>query len=142
MATLATLHLPAALRAPARVSRSSGRYVPARSTSPPRADLTAASLLARFDRARRDRGRAREPPPPRRGSPAKTRRAARFSRVSRGADDDLPTPPHARSATSLRCNAASKGIQGDGRVKLCVSKEEFDAAQESAGDNLVRLRIT
>lgn len=65
MATLATLHLPSALRAPARVSRSSGRYVPARSHHPPRADLIDSSNLARFDRAAtRSRARARSPASP------------------------------------------------------------------------------
>jgi thioredoxin 1 len=44
----------------------------------------------------------------------------------------------ARGRASLRCNAASKGIVGDGRVKLCLSKEAFDAANAEAGDNLVR----
>ena len=38
----------------------------------------------------------------------------------------------------MRCNAAAKGIQGDGKVQLCVSKEQFDAINDKAGDSLVR----
>ena len=51
-----------------------------------------------------------------------------------------PAVNRARGRASLRCNAAAKGIAGDGRVKLCLSKEEFDAANAEAGDNLVRDR--
>ena len=39
----------------------------------------------------------------------------------------------------MRCNAAAKGIQGDGKVTLCVSKEQFDGIVDKAGDSLVRL---
>ena len=49
-----------------------------------------------------------------------------------------PAVNRARGRASLRCNAAAKGIAGDGRVKLCLSKEDFDAANAEAGDNLVR----
>ena len=49
-----------------------------------------------------------------------------------------PAVNRARGRASLRCSAAAKGIAGDGRVKLCLSKEEFDAANAEAGDNLVR----
>ena len=42
------------------------------------------------------------------------------------------------SRTSVRVNAASKGIVGDGKVNLVVSKDEFEAQQSAAGDNLVR----
>ena len=38
----------------------------------------------------------------------------------------------------MRCNAAAKGIQGDGKVQLCISKEQFDAINDKAGDSLVR----
>lgn len=38
-------------------------------------------------------------------------------------------------------NAASKGIQGDGKVSLVVSKQEFEAQQTEAGENLVRCRV-
>ena len=51
-----------------------------------------------------------------------------------------PAVNRARGRASLRCNAAAKGIAGDGRVKLCLSKEDFDAANAEAGDNLVRDR--
>ena len=47
------------------------------------------------------------------------------------------SPFHRRRA-SLRCEAASKGIEGDGRVKMCNSKEAFEAACAEAGDSLVR----
>ena len=40
----------------------------------------------------------------------------------------------------MRCNAAAKGIQGDGKVQLCISKEQFDAINDKAGDSLVRTR--
>jgi hypothetical protein len=36
--------------------------------------------------------------------------------------------------------AAEKGIAGDGRVKMCNSKDAFEAACNAAGDNLVRAR--
>ena len=49
--------------------------------------------------------------------------------------------PAARRA-SLRCEAASKGIQGDGRVKMCNSKEAFEAACAEAGDSLVAVQIS
>ena len=39
-----------------------------------------------------------------------------------------PAVSRARARASLQCNAAAKGIDGDGRVKLCLSKEDFDAA--------------
>ena len=39
----------------------------------------------------------------------------------------------------MRCNDAAKGIQGDGKVTLCVSKEQFDGIVDKAGDSLVRL---
>ena len=39
----------------------------------------------------------------------------------------------------MRCNAAAKGIQGDGKVTLCVSKEQFDGIVDKAGYSLVRL---
>ena len=39
----------------------------------------------------------------------------------------------------MRCNAAAKGIQGDGKVQLCISKEQFDAINDKAGDSLVRI---
>ena len=39
----------------------------------------------------------------------------------------------------MRCNAAAKGIQGYGKVTLCVSKEQFDGIVDKAGDSLVRL---
>ena len=49
-----------------------------------------------------------------------------------------PRVSRARGRASLRCNAAAKGIVGDGRVKFCVSKDEFDAVNAAAGDKLVR----
>merc|ERR1712127_210043 len=42
---------------------------------------------------------------------------------------------------SLKCNA-SKGIAGDGRVKICTSKGEFDDVNAAAGDNLVAVQIS
>jgi hypothetical protein len=43
-----------------------------------------------------------------------------------------------RRRTSVRVNAATTPIQGDGKVLFAVSKEEFEAHQTAAGDNLVR----
>lgn len=42
----------------------------------------------------------------------------------------------------MRCNAAAKGIQGDGKVQLCISKEQFDAINDKAGDSLVAVQIS
>jgi len=53
-----------------------------------------------------------------------------------------PRVSRARGRASLRCNAAAKGIVGDGRVKLCVSKDEFDAVNAAAGDKLVAVQIS
>ncbi|EEH54272.1 uncharacterized protein MICPUCDRAFT_28559 [Micromonas pusilla CCMP1545] len=57
------------------------------------------------------------------------RAPARVSRVS------------GRSATVL-VRAAEKGIAGDGRVKMCNSKDAFEAACNAAGDNLVAVQIS
>mmetsp|Transcript_5421 Transcript_5421/g.20358 ORF Transcript_5421/g.20358 Transcript_5421/m.20358 type:complete len:160 (+) Transcript_5421:149-628(+) len=43
---------------------------------------------------------------------------------------------------AMRCNAAAKGIQGDGKVQLCISKEQFDAINDKAGDSLVAVQIS
>ena len=47
-----------------------------------------------------------------------------------------PRVSRAKGRASLKCNA-SKGIAGDGRVKICTSKGEFDDVNAAAGDNLV-----
>ena len=47
----------------------------------------------------------------------------------------LPVPSSA-SRNAVRVNAAS-GETGDGRVNVCLSREDFEAASAKAGDNLV-----
>uniref|UniRef100_A0A7S0NJA0 Thioredoxin domain-containing protein n=1 Tax=Micromonas pusilla TaxID=38833 RepID=A0A7S0NJA0_MICPS len=61
----------------------------------------------------------------------------------------LDTPSFAPSRVArpsgrraMRCNAAAKGIQGDGKVQLCISKEQFDAINDKAGDSLVAVQIS
>ena len=132
---------------PPRSAHPRASRAPPAGTSPrdptiPRAPISSIRPISLDSIARRrDRERARAEPSLPGAVHHRTTRPRRARARSRGADEDLPSPTHARSATSLRCDAASKGIQGDGRVKLCVSKEEFDAAQASAGENLVRPRM-
>lgn len=58
----------------------------------------------------------------------------------------IPPEPDAfavfRSRTTVRVSASSKGIQGDGRVNMVISKSEFEAQCAEAGDGLVRRHPT
>lgn len=123
-----------------RASRAPPDGASLRNRRPPRIPRSIASRRS-FWRVRRGasasthRATERTPPPTSRGRsrPRRPRRDSIFFAL--GADEAAPRLPDSRA---MRCNAAAKGIQGDGKVQLCISKEQFDAINDKAGDSLVR----